>query len=175
MILYLIYLDGESVNTDQSYFHNYYRDAIVYYKTLHPEILSEMEAFSEFYPTETVNVTDRLREYKALNPEFFSKFNETELYLLDKLINPDPKYKRVFSLILRNKIYILQYNLKDWYYLRKGVPLLISYGMPDRETFEDFKKEYAKDRLNYNSLDLDSPYDGISNIFYQRVMYRFKS
>ena len=164
LILSLLY-NQDKASSGGTALKGYYLNAMGNYRALHPE------AFSEFATTEAVDIIERLREFRKLHPEAFSKFFPDKIveYMADELLNPKKKYTGGISLIQKNEKFSLQYNIEAWLYRRHGVPLLF-WGAYNRISLENYKKELAKSRGNYNSPDLDSPYDGIGEVFFQEVV-----
>jgi hypothetical protein len=101
---------------------------------------SNPEVFSEFSPTETVDITDRL-----------------DISLSNARV------------ILKNKKYSLKYDIKNCYFRKKGVPS-IGFGAYSGMTLDNYKKELSLNYNNYNSPDLDSPYDGIGDVYYINII-----
>jgi hypothetical protein len=131
---------GQNTNSWQGQPKDYCRSNIRWYTVIYSETLSK------FPPAETVDITDIISEI---------------LY---------SKYTRMgaVSVLLKNKTYFLKFDIETWVYCSRGVPSL-GFGAYRRMSLEDYKKELAKDSSNYNSLDLDSRYDGIGNVYFRKA------
>jgi len=127
------------------YFRIYYVNAIITYREfITPDILSE------FSSAEAVNITEQL-------------MSSVQNYGIEI----SSQYTRIVSVVLKNETFSLQYDVEAWFHFSRSVPWISAwlYG----KSFDDFKKELAKDSRNYNSPDLDSTYDGIGSVFFRRI------
>ena len=140
LVIWIYFLISAADTNVMSYedFRRLYGTTIIKYNRLHPC------AFYEISQTEAVNITGYLRRGEL-----------------------DRKHARVVSVMLKNEMYSLQYDVETWFNLRRGVPLISA--LPFVKSFEDFKKELAADNRNHNSPNLDSPYDGTGNVFFRRI------
>ena len=125
---------------------NYTDYAITAYHRIHPGWTSE------FSPEEAVDITDRI-----VNVETFIRNG------LLKYVNTG-----AISIILKNDKYISQINVEAWRYSERGVRSFPWWVF--EESLEDYKKDLAKDKRNYNSLNLDSPYDGTGSVFFMEAV-----
>ena len=135
-------VEMSDISKDNQYQNYIINQAISTYHRIHPGWTSE------FSPEEAVDITDRI-----INVETYIRNS------LSKYVNTG-----AISIILKNEKYISQFNVEAWRYSNRGVrPFL--WWVYD-VSLEDYKKGLAKSR-NYNSLSLDSPYDGIGNVFFR--------
>jgi hypothetical protein len=104
---------------------------------------------SEFSPEEALDITDRIVNVETYIRNSLSKYVKTG----------------AISIILKNDKYISQFNVEEWRYSERGVRPFPWWVY--EESLEDYKKGLAKDNRNYNSPDLDSPYDGIGDVFFR--------
>ena len=142
--------------------------------------------FFEQYPDYTnfeehrVLYSNVIREYKYINPEFLTEFSPVEAVdITEQLKNRTPgvldtvnsnKSIRLVSVVIKNGIFSLQYNAETWFHFCHGIPIL-GFGAYSGKTLEDYKGELARSGMNYNSPDLDTPYDGTNDIFYRQIIY----
>jgi hypothetical protein len=112
-------------------------------------------------------------KYNKLHPGFFSEFSPTETVdITSRLDISDSEYIRtgVASVVLKNKNYSLQYDVETLFYHNRGVPWL-GLGAYIGISLEDYKKELTKFKTHCNSPDLDSPYDGIGDVFFRKIVF----
>ena len=103
-----------------------------------------------FSPEETVDITDILL-LKIPNSKYFITGS--------------------VSVVYRNGTYFTKYNIEAWLYCRRGVPSLLmgAYRGISTEELEHYKKSLASNKLNFNSPDFDSYYDGIGDSYYRII------
>ena len=145
-IVFLYFTQNSGLTTYEDY-RKYYNEALRVYHGLNPG------ALSEYFPAEAVNISERivLRGY----PEYENEIREKS---------------RSVSVVLKNRTYSLQYNMEAWFNFYRGVPSL-GFGADYRVSLEEYKKRLAKDKKNFNSPDLDSPYDETGGVFF-RLLYK---
>lgn len=148
LFVFLIMGIGEPEYTNYSDFFFHYKDVIKVYDALNPGTLAELST------EEAVDITDLLIEGISEIPEY---------QIISK------KYKRIVSVVLKNRTYSLQYNVEAWLYFHKGVPWF-GWDSHSGESIEDHKKYLIKTKDNYNSPNLDSPYDGTGEVFFRYVL-----
>ena len=110
-------------------------------------------------------------KYTRMNPMEFLETSLTEIVDITKHIDlPSTKYFRTGAVsVVRNRIVSLRYDIEAWRYCKRGVPS-IGLGAYSEMPLEDYKKQLSKSRSNYNSPELNSPYDGIGNVFFRSVL-----
>ena len=136
---------GDKTNSSISFvFQSHIVHAISQYQRAHPGWTSQ------FSPEETVDITDRIASVDSFIRNGLSKYVKTG----------------AISIMLKNKKFVLQFNVEAWRYSNRGI--WSSFLWIFEESLEDYKKELAKDKNNYNSPDFDSPYDGTSSVFFRR-------
>ena len=123
------------------------------------------------------SIMSEIREFRSSHPGFFSEVSPVEAVDLADRITKELlvfsgiiKYFRTgaIRIVLKNGRYSFQYDVKAWRYANRGVPSLFG-GMYSGMSLRNYKKMLAGDRFNYNTPDLDSPYDGIGDVFFRRV------
>ena len=110
-----------------------------------------MKARRVFSPEETADITDIL----------LSKFPNSKYFITGAV-----------SVVHKNRTYSTKYNIEVWLYCRRGVPSLLmgAYRGISAKELERYKKSLASNKLNFNSPDLDSYYDGIGDAYYREIV-----
>jgi hypothetical protein len=103
-------------------------------------------------------------KYRRFNSEAISKFLPTETVDITDRLDISLSDVRV---VMKNNEYFLKYNVRNCY-RKRGLPSL-GFGAYFGMTFEDYKKGLALSNVNHNSPDLNSPYDGIGDVYFEYI------
>jgi hypothetical protein len=119
------------------------------------------------------NYGSAIYKYNKLNPGVLSEFSPTETVDITDLLDiSDSEYVRagVVSIVLKNNNYFIQYNIEALFHRNRKVSWF-SFGTYRGMSLKDYKKELTEGKLNYNSPDLDSLYDGIGNEYFRKIVF----
>jgi hypothetical protein len=112
---------------------------------------SYAEEFSAFSPSEVVDITNQLNDKSNFGREYIAA--------------------GTISVVVKNKVCFLQYNINELAYYNHGVPFLGPWMFFEKvKAIKNLKKDMAGKDLNLNSPDLDMGlYDGKGDSFFQKI------